>query len=264
MTDKQNNPNKPVYISLTSIFQRQHLVLRTLESIVKQTTLPSKIFLFLSKKPHLLDAGFKDKLLTNNNLKIFLHKYSHLINVVWVKNIGPYRKLIPLLKKKWDEDCIIITIDDDTEYDNKLIENLVNDYKEHNCVINYRGFSPKISKIEELEYKKDKYLMNKHLFNFPTGKGGILYTPSFFHKTKELIFNKDIYLKKCETADDVWFMLVRVANNVSCFLDNKPFMKKDNNCNSLSLFSNYNNNNNKNTEIIKKTLKALKEKGYFK
>ena len=263
MSDILNKLEKPIYISLTSIFQRQGLLLQTLESIVTQTLLPSKIFLFLSKQPYLLDAGFKDKILTNNNLKKFLHKYSHLINVVWVKNTGPYRKLIPLLKKKWNEDCIIITIDDDTVYENNLIENIVNDYKEHKCVINYRGFSPKINKIEELKYKKDKYLINKHLFNFPTGKGGILYTPSFFHQTKDLIFNKDVYLNKCETADDIWFMLVRVANNVPCFLDTKTFMKKDNNCKGVSLFSNY-NNNNKNTETIKNTLNALKEIGYFK
>ena len=40
-------------------------------------------------------------------------------------------------------------------------------------------------------------------------------------------------------------------------------MKKDNNCSSLSLFTNYNNKNNKNTEQIKDTIHYLKSLGYF-
>ena len=255
--------NKPVYVSVTSIFQKQHLLLETLKSIIKQTVLPSKIYLFLSKKPYLLDEGFKKKIITNVLLKNFINKYSSIINLVWVKNEGPFRKLLPLLKNKWKEDCIIITVDDDTVYDNKLVENLINDYKKHNCVINYRGFTPKINKIDEFEYNKERTIIHKNLFNFPTGKGGVLYTPSFFHNTRDLIFNKEIYLNKCKTGDDIWFMLLRVANNVECYIDNKKYMKKDNNCSSLSLFTNYNNKNNKNTEQIKDTIHYLKSLGYF-
>ena len=256
--------NKPIYVSLTSIFQKQDVLLETLRSMLVQTVMPTKIFLFLSKNPYLLDSGFPNKQITNTYLKHFLEKHSYIINVIWVGNKGPYRKLIPILRKKWTEDCIIITIDDDTVYDNRLIENLVNDYKKHNCVINYRGFTPKIDKIDKLKYVKTSFFKNKCLYNFPTGKGGVLYTPAFFHKTHNLIFNKDIYLNKCKTADDVWFMLVRVANNVECYLDNnKPFMKKDNNCNALSLFGNYNNKNNKNTQQIQETIQRLKEMQYF-
>lgn len=29
---------------------------------------------------------------------------------------------------------------------------MINDYNEHNCVINYRGFTPNISKIEDFDY----------------------------------------------------------------------------------------------------------------
>ena len=97
--------NKPVYVSVTSIFQKQHLLLETLKSIIKQTVLPSKIYLFLSKKPYLLDEGFKKKIITNVLLKNFINKYSSIINLVWVKNEGPFRKLLPLLKNKWKEDC---------------------------------------------------------------------------------------------------------------------------------------------------------------
>ena len=70
-----------------------------------------------------------------------------IFQIRWVENEGPYRKLIPLLKEKWDEDCVIITIDDDTFYDNKLIENYLNDYEKYNCCISYRGFTFKMEDI---------------------------------------------------------------------------------------------------------------------
>ena len=83
---------------------------------MKQTRLPDKICLYLSEEPYLLDDGFKDKKITNSELLKYINDNS-IIDIKWVKNIGPYRKLLPLLKDKWDEDCIIITIDDDTIYD---------------------------------------------------------------------------------------------------------------------------------------------------
>lgn len=122
----------PVYISLISIFKNQDILLQTLQSIMKQTRLPDKICLYLSEEPYILDDGFKDKKITNSKLLKYINDNS-IIDIKWVKNIGSYRKLLPLLKDKLDEDCIIITIDDDTIYDTHLIENLVNDYHKHKC-----------------------------------------------------------------------------------------------------------------------------------
>ena len=103
-----------IYISLTSIFQNQNILLKTLKSIKEQTLKPNKCIIYLSEEPYLLDAGFKDKII-NNELNILL-KENELFEITWCENIGPYRKLLPLLKKKYEEDCLIITIDDDTEY----------------------------------------------------------------------------------------------------------------------------------------------------
>ena len=71
------------------------------------------------------------------------------------KNTGPYRKLLPLLKDKWDEDCIIITLDDDVIYYTKLIKNLVNDYNKHKCSIGYRGFTPYLINLKILVILKE-------------------------------------------------------------------------------------------------------------
>lgn len=245
-----------IYISLTSIFQNQDILMKTCESLINQTLLPDKIFIYLSELPYLLDLGFKDKLISNNNLQTFLERHSNLINIKWVENEGPYRKLLPLLKEKWNEECIIITVDDDTIYDKGLIKNMINDYKIHNCVINYRGFTPSCKNLNNFNYHKRDKLVNKHLYNFPTGKGGILYKPSFFYKTTNLIFNKDVYMHCCKTQDDIWFYLVRIKNNIYCYIDAKQYMSKDNS-NKYALYTNYNSKNDSNTIALLNVLKNI-------
>lgn len=250
----------PVYISITSIFNNQNILLQTLQSIIKQTKKPDKIFLYLSEEPYILDTGFKDKKITDTTLLTFINDNS-IIDINWVKNTGSYRKLLPLLKDKWDEDCIIITIDDDNIYHPNLIENLINDYYEKQCVIGYRGFTPLFDKFENFDYLKRDKLQNISLYNFPTGKGGILYKPNFFHTTKNLIFNDKLYLNTCDKQDDIWFYIVRILNNINCYICNKPFLIKD--ITSCGLFANFNSKNNQNTISFQKTLQKLKELKYI-
>ena len=249
----------PVYISLTSIFKNQDMLLQTLQSIMKQTKLPDKIFLYLSEESYILDTGFKDKKITDSYLLKFINNNS-IIDIKWVKNTGSYRKLLPLLKDKWDEDCIIITIDDDTLYDTHLIENLINDYNKQDCVISYRGFTPLFDKLENFDYLKRDKSQHLSLYNFITGKGGVLYKPQFFHKTHDLIFNDKIYLDTCPTSDDIWFYIVRLLNNVKGYLGNKNWEIKD--LTNNGLYSNFNRHNNTNTSSFKKTLKKIKELEY--
>jgi hypothetical protein len=250
-----NCSKTPLYISLTSIFKNQDILLHTLQSIIKQTIKPTKIFVYLSEEPYILDTGFKDKKITNSNLLKFIDNNS-IIDIKWVKNTGSYRKLLPLLKDKWDEDCIIITIDDDTVYDSHLIENLINDYYEQRCVIGYRGFTPSFDNIENFDYLKRDKLQHLSLYNFLTGKGGILYKPEFFHKTKNLIFNDKIFLNTCDKQDDIWFYIVRILNNINCYISNKKWLTKD--LTNDGLFTQYNGHNDTNNISFKKTLKELK------
>lgn len=255
----QINKKNPVYISLTSIFKNQDILIQTLQSIMKQTRPPDKICLYLSEEPYILDDGFKDKKITNSKLLKYINDNS-IIDIKWVKNIGSYRKLLPLLKDKWDEDCIIITIDDDTIYDTNLIENLVNDYHKHKCVIGYRGFTPSFDKLENFDYRKHVKLQHLSLYNFFTGKGGILYKPQFFHKTHDLIFNDKIYLDTCPTGDDIWFYIVRLLNNVKGYLGNKKWQVED--LTNDGLFAKFNSKNNLNNKSFKNTFEKLKELEY--
>ena len=188
-------------VSLTTSPKRLIHIEKVINSIYRQNVKPDKIYLYLSEDPYILDEGFKDKIITNINLLNFIKTNNLLIEINWEKNIGSYRKLIPLLKKKWNEECIIITIDDDTVYDNDLIKNLVEDYNKHKCVVGYRGFTPKFDTFENFNYLLHDKLENYSLYNFLTGKGGILYKPDFFHKTNDLIFDEKIYLNTSRYID---------------------------------------------------------------
>jgi hypothetical protein len=249
--------NLPVYVSVTTIFQNQDILVHTLNSIINQTKIPDKIYLYLSEEPYILDKGFNDKIITDVDLLKFIENYKDLIEVNWVKNIGSYRKLLPILKTKWLEDCVIITIDDDTVYDNNLIKNLLDDYAKHNCVIGYRGFTPKFDIFQNFDYLQRDKTQNYSLYNFLTGKGGILYKPQFFHKTNELIFDDKIYLDTCDKQDDIWFYIIRIMNNINCLIGNKCWIKKE--LNRSGLYVNFNMHTNTNTNEFKKTLTKLIE-----
>jgi len=253
------------YVSLTSIFDNQSVLLKTLISIKNQTEIPTKCYIYLSEENYLLDKGFKNKIITNDNLKKYIETNS-IFEIKWVRNIGSYRKLLPLLKEKWNEDCIIITLDDDTEYDSNLIYNLKKDYYNYNCVINYRGFT--LKKQDNLfNYENRDNLINNYLYNFFTGKGGVLYHPSFFHKTDDLIFNEELFSNLCNTTDDIWFNFIRICNNINCFIDNKKYMISDNTT-KYGLYVNFNSKNklnsklNLNTFNMNETIKYLRKLNY--
>ena len=112
-----------IYVSLTSIFQKQNQLLETLKSIKNQTLKPTKCYIFLSVEPYLLDLGFKNKKL-NNNLQDYIDS-NYIFEIRWCENIGSYRKLLPLLKEKWNENCIILTMDDDIYYNINLKQHCI-------------------------------------------------------------------------------------------------------------------------------------------
>lgn len=250
-----------IYVSLTSIFQRQQYLLTCLKSILKLNLKPNKCFIFLSENPYLIDDGFKNKIITNNDLKNIINN-NRIFEIRWVENIGPYRKLIPLLREKWNEDCLIFTFDDDVILHPDILSNYINDYNRYKCCISYRGFSTNINSIDYFKYchdKTDHRTYNK--YNFANSGVGMITHPSFFHKTNKLILNEDIFLKICPTADDIWYYICRILNNIPtviCQYENRLFQLKYDS--KTALFANY--NINKNTTTLKNVVEFLRNKGF--
>ena len=137
-----------------------------------------------------------------------------------MNNIGPYRKLVPLLQEKWDENCVIITIDDDCIYSNDFIKTMLESDKRYNgkVVISPRSFYLKLHPTSwSISNYHDRVETGCPLVRFPTGVGGVLYRPHFFHKQGKGVLDMTVVTRlKLSMADDVWFWVWRMANGVGC------------------------------------------------
>jgi glycosyltransferase involved in cell wall biosynthesis len=195
--------NLPVYISLTTIHSRVGMAANTIERLLQQKTqIYYQVVLCISQEPWLLDEGIKAIPVELNHL---LKKYKNF-SVRWVQNIGPYRKLLPLLLDAWASclESIIITCDDDVEYPEDFLQKILNVHYEHNCIVAFRGYSIQVESGVVLPYEswQNAIREKKSLKNIPTGKDGILYRTSYFD---ENVFNIQEIFKVAKTADDLWF-----------------------------------------------------------
>ena len=102
----------PVYISLTTMMSRIDQVDKTIISLLSGRLVPDHIFLFVSSDPFILDTGVP---LENLPLALLELSFYYPFSIIYTDNIGPHRKLLPLLAKKWHENCLIVTFDDENQ-----------------------------------------------------------------------------------------------------------------------------------------------------
>lgn len=218
--------NQHVYISLTTISTRLYGIPATIASIVHGTVLPNHIYLILSKDAFLLDEGVTEKqILSELTELIELKKIFPHISIIFTKNIGPHRKLLPLLKHKWHEDCVIITIDDHEMYAKTAVAGLLQYYIAANqdAVIALRSRRMAVCPDEKNQWEITPYTREKRglwpvarpglreMFTLPTGNGGVLYRPQYF--LYDIIFDKKL-VNITVTGDDLMFRIAAMANEV--------------------------------------------------
>lgn len=197
-----------VIVSLTSYGKRIRDVHLAIESIMQGSIKPNKIILWLSEKE------FKEK-----ELPITLQKQINRgLEIAYCKDIKSYKKLIYTLQKY--PDANIITIDDDLIYNFDLLENLINCHIEKpKCIC-----ASRIHKITKQSngslnsYLKWDWTQNNDIsisnLNFFTGGAGTLYPPNSLHKE---VFNEEVFLSICPSADDVWFnAMARLQGTLIC------------------------------------------------
>jgi len=200
-----------IIISLTTIKKRLSLLKQTMISLINQTQKPDAIHIFYSNESFLLDEGITDEEIKQLLFDIKIVDYNQN-NIIFtsVKNIGPYRKLINALKIY--NDAIIITVDDDIYYNNKMIHTYISAYNKYKCII--------CSKYRTIDFSTNSLLTN-YYFNeetkcmqiLPEGFGGILYHTNMFNN--DIIeFNyldlDDVSIKN----DDIFFRLYTFYNNI--------------------------------------------------
>ncbi|OGT48080.1 MAG: hypothetical protein A3E82_06930 [Gammaproteobacteria bacterium RIFCSPHIGHO2_12_FULL_38_11] len=191
-----------VIISFTTTPGRIHKMWPTINSLLLQTQLPSKIFLWLPKNYHRFQNNFIV------NIPNFL-KDNPLIQIEFIeKDWGPSTKLLPYLEKFQNyPDTKIIVIDDDRIYPKTLIEDLVN-YSNQ-----YPQDAITIAAVVMSNSGRQEYTHSNKLkeIDVMLGYQGYLVKPRFF--TPE-IFNYSADCPEAFFEDDVWISANLKKNNI--------------------------------------------------
>lgn len=237
--------SQPVYISLTTISSRIGGVYRVLENIFTGPIVPDRVFLVISHDSFLADKGIPKEMVPQELIELG-KKYP--LSIVYTKNIGPHRKLLPVLDRFWFDDVIIITMDDEYregDYLRTYLSQLMKYYlhSTRDAVVALRGrrvglchrTSQKHMMLPTHAAAEPQHLADRHLDYLPysswsvvppiysesgmlpatglmlvlgTGVGGVLYRPRFLH---EIIFDEG-FRNATATADDITFRLAAMAN----------------------------------------------------
>lgn len=226
-----------VNISLTTIRDNLHILEPTLYSLLNQSQRADRIVLYVSVEPYLQDKGILE-----SDIPDWLKELP--VEVRFVKNTGPYRKLLPLLEEIWDKDEIIITVDDDTYYNSDLVKTMVQTYKETGACVGCR--CTHVGDPTKNEYENLQQALPSDLYNYHTGKGAVLYHPSMFkHKEPQRGILGTEFLELAPTNDDHWFNIWRMYNDIPCIALKFPYMNSDLTNKEFALFHNYNERLNK-------------------
>mgnify|MGYP005915554373 CR=1 FL=1 len=193
--------NTELIVSLTSYGPRIQDVHLTIESMMQQTRKANRIILWLSENEQTKELPMSLQLQQERGLEV-----RHCTD------IRSYTKLIPTLKLC--PEAIIITVDDDCLYNVDVIDRLYRSYiTDKTCVHCLTGSEIAINDGEIEPYCKWKpFKINasgkKYL---ATGVGGVIYPPHIF--TSE-VFNENVFMSICPTADDIWFKTMELIAGV--------------------------------------------------
>lgn len=187
-------------ISCTTTYGRLNFLYHTLISIEGQSLKPDKVFINTSTDPYLMDEGISrvpEKIL---NLDL-------PIEINWVENTGPYRKLLPVLEVVGQKD-IIVTIDDDVIYHEDWYKNIIGLAEQYPDKI----IAGRVRIIRKnrwgryMNYKNWPSIKSKKegLTLLPIGVDGVAYRKHLL----DLNFITDkAYLKIAPKTDDLWFKI---------------------------------------------------------
>ncbi len=200
------NIDKPrkedVIVSLTSFPARIDYVYLTIESLLRQTELPGKIVLWLSK-----DQFHSNEVVTQSLLRL----QNDIFSIQYVDgDIRSHKKYYYAFLQYPEK--TIITVDDDIIYPPRLIEQLVNTSHSfpQSIISNVaRTISYKDSKLES--YSMWKFSCpSSSKDNVQIGVGGVLYPPNCLYKD---CLSLKLSQRLAPSADDLWLNAMARLNN---------------------------------------------------
>ncbi|MDR1678757.1 MAG: hypothetical protein LBR81_03165 [Prevotellaceae bacterium] len=189
--------NSGIVVSLTSFPARIPTLYLVIKSLLKQTILPEKITLWLSKEEfpdEMADLPQDLKNLCKNGLEIFFVS----------DNLRSHKKYFYSFEKYRDKK--VVTVDDDLIYGEDTLERLIKInqiFPKSVCANVIRKIA--VKEHEFLPYKRWKKLLSSPLSESleytAIGYGGVLYPPNCFD---DEIFNIQAIKTKAFFADDLW------------------------------------------------------------
>lgn len=203
-------------VTLTSTSTRLPVLRHTLLSLLDQSHEPDRIVVCISKEAYLVDEGVKE---LPNWFNVMVEK--HEVDIHWVDNTGPYRKLVPIYRQAKDEDWIV-TCDDDVIYGTQWLASLIQTGKEHpEAIVCGRARRPAKNPWKGRQSYINWPLVpagtiGKNLL--PIGIAGVLYRKPLLDQ--KIMFSDD-FKELAPKQDDLWFNLAReiAGTNVVVSLD---------------------------------------------
>lgn len=201
---------KKVIVSFTTWEKRISNIPYIFSLLMKQTKIPDKIILNISKE----EFNNKKELLKD---VLRLEKQNSIFFINWVEgeNTKVWKKFIPIVEKYPND--LIITIDDDIEYPKDFIEILYNSYLKN-------PYSP-ITGIDKIWYGLHHCCGAYNLFEYK-------YLKLYLNLWKDVY--KDIY------SSDTFYIYILKLNGYDFKTSNKVFynnLRSYNSCNSYSMMN---------------------------
>ncbi len=249
--------NKQLIVSLTSFPAAIDYAVLAIKSILKGSLLPDKLVLYLTFD-QFKEGGIPKE------LKSLEMEYGVFEIRNYTRDLRSYRKLIPALKDF--PDAVIVTIDDDVNYDKDMLKDLVKVHRQYpKAIIANRAKIADLSKpyrkwkkLRWYDFLVGKIKINSHIIQ--TGVGGVLYPP---HSLNPEMLDENIFMKLAPTTDDIWFWASAISNGrtiipVPFGLHNKP--KEVGKPRELSLKTvNFKAGSSRNDEAVKAILENYPE-----
>ena len=219
-----------IVLSFTTIGARIGFIEETVRSFFDQGLMADEVCLIISESPFMGDPS---RGVRKDEIPEYLRQFERegKIRIVFTENLGPYKKILPILKEYYtDPNALIITGDDDTIYPYDWILNLYKGYLEKpNSIVAYRcryiqigeGRVEPCSKWRLIKPGLDaKQIESSNPLNIlPTGNDGVLYRPRLF---PELVFDR-VFLDLCPLADDLWLRFMTILNKVPVHIVQSSF-----------------------------------------
>lgn len=194
-----------VHVSLTTISGRVAGLEAVLRSLRAQTLAPERIHLWISPEPFLLDRGVRRADLPDRVLDR-AGRGNGALAVHETPNIGPHRKLLPLLERVHGEEDppLIVTADDDSSYPPRWLEAMVEAWREERCAVAWRARRIRATADGLAPYRtwplvpRFAEVLSHRLLS--TGTDGLLVHPDMLHPA----VRGEAYRELCPSRSDAW------------------------------------------------------------